>query len=60
MFYYPNRVQAIKIQETLETVYKGVDGEYYFGDSAWNFIKKETGVNLLNILENIARQKTKQ
>ena len=57
MFYYPNRTQAIKIQETLKTIYKGVDGEYYFGDDAWNFIKNQTGVNLLSILKNMARQK---
>ena len=26
MFYYPQREQAIRIQETLKTLYKGVDG----------------------------------
>lgn len=56
MFYYPNRTQAIKIQETLKTIYKGVNGEYYSGDSAWNFIKNKSGVDLLGILENIAKQ----
>lgn len=60
MFYYPNRNSAIRIQETLQTVYAGVDGEYYFGDSAWDFIKKETGVDLLKILEKIAKEKTKE
>lgn len=60
MFYYPNRAQAIRIQETLQTVYAGVDGEYYFGDTAWDFIKKETGVDLLKILEDIAKDKTKE
>lgn len=60
MFYYPNRTQAIRIQETLQTVYAGVDGEYYFGDTAWDFIKKETGVDLLKILEEIAKDKTKE
>ena len=58
MFYYPNRARAIKIQETLQTIYKGIDGEYYFGDNAWNFITNETGINLLSILENIAKKKT--
>ena len=57
MFYYPNRSQAIKIQETLQTVYAGVGGEYYFGESAWEYIKKETGVNLLEILEKIAKNR---
>jgi type II restriction enzyme len=60
MFYYPNRTQAIRIQETLKTVYAGVNGEYYFWDEAWNFIKKETEVDLLKILEDIAKEKTKE
>lgn len=60
MFYYPNRAQAIRIQETLKTIYRGVNGEYYFGAGAWNFIKKETGVDLLKILESIAKEKTKE
>jgi hypothetical protein len=41
MYYYPNRTQAIRIQETLKTVYAGLKGEEYFGDDAWNFIKNE-------------------
>lgn len=57
MFYYPNRSQAIKIQETLQTVYAGVGGEYYFGESAWEYIKKETGIDLLKILEKIAENR---
>lgn len=59
MFYYPNRKQAIRIQETLKTIYAGVGGEYYFGKGAWEVIQKKTGVNLLNILEKIAASKTK-
>ncbi|MBP7846217.1 MAG: ApaLI family restriction endonuclease [Candidatus Pacebacteria bacterium] len=59
MFYYPNRAQAIRIQETLKTIYAGVGGDYYFGDSAWKIIKKQTGVDLLAILEKIADKKTK-
>lgn len=54
MFYYPQRTQAIKIQETLETLYKGMGGKYYYGDSAWQYIKDYTGIDLLEILENIA------
>src|SRR5882724_311749 len=38
MFYYPNRSQAIRIQETLETLYEGVDGEYHYGDAAWEYV----------------------
>lgn len=59
MFYYPNRQQAIRIQETLQTVYAGVDGQYYYGDSAWNFVQEETDINLKEILEEIAENNTK-
>lgn len=59
MFYYPNRTQAIRIQEALKTIYAGVSGEYYFGTGAWEIIREKTGVDLLSILENIADQKTK-
>lgn len=60
MFYYPNRKQAIRVQETLKTIYKGVDGEYYFGKGAWEIIEKKTGVDLLKILEKIAASKSNQ
>lgn len=59
MFYYPNRAQAIRIQETLKTIYTGIGGEYYFGKEAWKIIKKKTDVDLLSILENIADKKNK-
>lgn len=59
MFYYPNRSQSIKIQKTLETLYKGVGGEYYFGDSAWEYLLQTTGVDLHNILKDIASSKSK-
>lgn len=39
MFYYPQREQAIRIQETLKTLYTGVGGEYYGGDEAWEYLK---------------------
>lgn len=58
MFYYPNREQAIKIQSTLETLYKGISGEYYQGDNAWNYVKGRTGIDLKNILEKIAKETT--
>lgn len=57
MFYYPNRTQAKRIQATLETLYKGLNGQYYYGDSAWKFINEFTGVDLLAIIERIAREK---
>ena len=54
MFYYPNRGQAQKIQDALQTLYKGFDGIYYYGDAAWDYIRSFTGVDLLGILEEIA------
>ena len=54
MFYYPQRTQAIRIQETLETLYQGIGGKYFYGDSAWQYIHELTGINLLEILEKIA------
>ena len=60
MFYYPNRNQAIRIQETLKTIYLGIEGEYYQGDEAWSYVKKETDVDLFNILQEIVKNKTKE
>lgn len=54
MFYYPQRTQARRIQETLETLYNGIGGKYFYGDSAWQYIKDYTGIDLLEILEKIA------
>lgn len=55
MFYYPNRGQAIRIQETLKTIYAGVNGEYYSGDHAWEYVKNYTGIDLKLILTEIAQ-----
>lgn len=60
MFYYPNRDQAIRIQQTLQTLYEGMNGEYYFGNSAWNFVKKRTDIDLLAILQELAEENTKR
>ena len=57
MFYYPQREQAIRIQETLKTVYDGVKGKYYAGDDAWTFIAGYTGYDLKGILERIAKKR---
>ena len=57
MFYYPNREQAIRIQQTLETLYHGVGGEYHCGEQAWEFIRAETGVDLKQILEELAAER---
>jgi len=56
MFYYPNRKQAIRIQETLETLYKDIGGEYYYGDNAWEYVKRRTNIDLKSILEKIAKE----
>ena len=58
MFYYPNRTQAQRIQRTLETLYAGANGEYHYGDDAWNYIKQYTGVDFKGILESIARDRS--
>lgn len=58
MFYYPNRAQARKIQQVLEDLYKSLGGQYYYGDSAWKFIKDYTGVDLLGVITRIAEDKT--
>ncbi|WP_096792365.1 ApaLI family restriction endonuclease [Pseudoalteromonas sp. 1_2015MBL_MicDiv] len=60
MFYYPLREQAIKIQEALKTIYKGVEGEYYAGDDAWDYLKTVSGYDLKAILMEIADNKEKE
>lgn len=57
MFYYPNREQAMRIQDTIKAVYAGVGGKYYFGQAAWGAIKRKTGIDLLGILEQIAQDR---
>jgi len=56
MFYYPNRQQAQRIQETLATLYKGIGGEYYWGNHAWEYVKNTTHIDLKAILESIAEE----
>ncbi len=60
MFYYPNRMQAIKIQNTLETLYKGIGGEYYYGENAWEYVKNRTEIDLKDILEKIAKENSRR
>lgn len=60
MFYYPQRTQAIKIQETLKTIYAGVDGEYYAGDDAWDYLQNISGYDLKDILNEIACKRDKE
>lgn len=56
MFYYPNRQQAQKIQDTLATLYKGIGGEYYWGNNAWDYVKTRTHIDLKAMLESIAEE----
>ena len=56
MFYYPNRAQAMRIQQALATLYAGVDGHYHYGDAAWTFVHDRTGVDLKAILEDLAAE----
>jgi type II restriction enzyme len=60
MFYYPNREQAVRIQETLKTTYNGVGGLYYSGDMAWSYIKEQTEIDLLKLLEELANEYEEQ
>lgn len=60
MFYYPNRTQAIRIQDTLKTLYDGVGGQYYAGDAAWEYIHQRTGIELKSILQHIADARKEQ
>lgn len=60
MFFYPNRDQAVKIQETLKTIYRGIGGEYYAGDEAWDYVFTRTGINLKEILIGIAKENRKE
>lgn len=57
MFYAPQRLQAIKIQETLKTLYDGIGGEYYSDIQAWDYLKKVSGYDLKSILEEIAESR---
>ena len=56
MFYYPNRGQAIRIQETIKTVNRGIGGECYMGDDAWSYVQERTGVDLKAVLAEIAEE----
>jgi type II restriction enzyme len=56
MFYYPNREQAIRVQETLKTTYNGVGGLYYSGDTAWSYLEEKTDIDLYKILEELTEE----
>ena len=60
MFYYPNRTQAMRIQKTLATLYSGIGGEYYFGETAWKYIENRTNIDLKGILDVLAEERTRK
>ena len=60
MFYYPNRDQAMRIQQTLESLYRGVQGEYHYGDAAWTYVKERTGTDLFGILTQLAAERSER
>jgi hypothetical protein len=60
MFYYPNRTQAVRIQETLETLYLGVGGQYYHGDAACEYVRTRTNIDLRGILQQIANDRCRE
>ena len=53
MLFDPERSQAMKIQKKLKELYKEVDGEYYSGEAAWEYLKKITGTDLKKFFENL-------
>jgi hypothetical protein len=57
MFYYPNRDQAVRIQQTLESLYKSVEGEYHYADAAWDYVKRRTSIDLFGILKELAAER---
>ena len=58
MFYYPNRDQAIRIQQTLETLYNSLQGEYHYVNAAWAYVKQRTDIDLLEILKELAAERS--
>lgn len=54
MFFYPNRSAAIEIQKKLEKFYLEMNGQYYHSDNAWAYVKAQTGVDLLSVLQELS------
>jgi type II restriction enzyme len=57
MFYDPERSQAMRVQDTLRTLYTGVGGKYYSGNAAWKYVYESTGIDLLDILTRLSRER---
>jgi hypothetical protein len=56
MFFEPNREQAIHIQTTLRKLYEDIGGEYYSGEGAWDYLQKETGIDLKKLFYKMREQ----
>lgn len=56
MFFEPNREQAIRIQSRLKDLYEELSGEYYSGAAAWEYLKKDTGIDLRKILKKYGKE----
>lgn len=58
MFYYPNRQQAIRVQDNLHKFYDNNNGQFYAEETAWEFMKEYTGVDLKKLLMEIANEQS--
>jgi hypothetical protein len=58
MFYYPNRKKAIRIQKDLQALYASVNGEYHYGQDAWDYVANRTGIDLFTILKELDAERT--
>lgn len=56
MFFEPNRERAIRIQIRLKDLYEELGGEYYSGAAAWEYLKKDTGIDLRKILKKYGKE----
>lgn len=56
MFFEPNRDRAIRIQSRLKDLYEELGGEYYSGAAAWEYLKKDTGIDLRKILKKYGKE----
>lgn len=56
MFFMPNREQAIRIQSTISTLYRGLGGECHYGQEAWDYVLEMTGIDLFEVLSTVAKK----
>lgn len=56
MFFEPNRERAMRIQIRLKDLYEELGGEYYSGAAAWEYLKKDTGIDLRKILKKYGKE----